>query len=345
MRPSSPSLTREPGPLRKRRKVGTIEGLFGAKPLRPPVSSYRTTVAAAPVTGKRVVDLFCGLGGFSQGCVDAGHTVVLAVDNWRDMLEAHKRNHPRASHACMELGPETEDALVALIRRSVPEGCDWHMHASPPCQKLSKMRAVKPGYGGMDVETGLRLVSWYVRLVTRLKPTTWSFEQVNIHELRGLLQFGKFMYPDMLDYEVAYMDKFGVPQSRKRMIGGSPSLIERMRSDTSLHAPAPIVTDIITPPPNAVWMRSSVGMTPTATRQERHGDVRPVASLCWTCTAQHPHAWLTADRKHIREFSNEEQMKLQTFPLTTKLPKRRLDGCRGIGNACPPLFIAKFMGV
>lgn len=325
--------------------MGTIEGMFGKPKLRPPVVSERGLRDEQPLTGKCVVDLFCGLGGFSQGCVDAGHTVVLAVDNWKEQLAGHRRNHPRAAHACMCLGEETEEELVQLIRRAVPEGADWHMHASPPCQKASKMRAVKPGYGGMDVETALKPCCWFIKLVLRLKPTTWSMEQVNIGELRGMLQFGKELYPDTIDYEVAFMDKFGVPQSRKRMFAGSPSLISRIRDDTSLRAPAPIVTDIIIPPANAVWMRSSVGMTPTATRQERHGDVRPVASLSWTCTAHHPHAWLTHDRKHIREFSNEEQMKLMTFPPSTKLPPRRLDALRGIGNAIPPLFACKFMQV
>ena len=241
----------------------------------------------------------------------------------------------------LKLGYETQEDLERLIRRAVPEGTDWHLHGSPPCQKMSKMRAISHG---MAVDAGMELVCWYLQLVMKLKPTTWSFEQVNIAELRGLMQFAKLLWPESLDYTVVYMDQYGVPQSRKRMIAGSPALIQRLRTDKSLLAPAPVVTDIIKPPPNAVYMRSSVGMTPTAERQERHGDVRPVASLCWTCTATHPHAWLTGDRKHIREFTNQEQLVLQTFPKKTKLPERRVDAIRAIGNAMPPLFVTKLMG-
>lgn len=341
MQPASPSIRRDAGPVSKKQKTGTIEGLFGKPLLRTPLVSERGERRDAPVVGKRVIDLFCGLGGFSQGAVDAGHTVVLAVDNWKEGLSAHRRNHPTAAHARLKLGYDTQDELEQLIRKAVPEGSEWHLHGSPPCQKVSKMRAISHG---MAVDAGMELVCWYLQLVVKLKPTTWSFEQVNVGELRGLMQFAKLLWPDTVDYDVVHMDQYGVPQSRKRMIAASPPLMHRLRTDESLRAPAPLVTDIITPPPNAVYMRSSVGMTPTAERQERHGDVRPVASLCWTCTATHPHAWLTGDRKHIREFTNAESLVLQTFPKKTKLPERRVDGNRAIGNAMPPLFVTKLMG-
>jgi DNA (cytosine-5)-methyltransferase 1 len=329
------------GPPAKKLKSGTIEGMFGMPPVRTPVVSERAEPADAPTTGKVIIDLFCGLGGFSQGAVDAGHTVVLAVDNWKEGLSAHRRNHPRTAHSRIRLGYDTQAELEKLIHKHVPVGSEWHLHGSPPCQKMSKMRAISHG---MAVDAGMELVCWYLQLVMKLNPTTWSFEQVNIAELRGLLQFAKLLWPDDLDYDVVHMDMYGVPQSRKRMIAASPSIMHRLRTDLSLRAPAPLVTDVITPPPNAVYMRSSVGMTPTAERQERHGDVRPVASLCWTCTATHPHAWLTGDRKHIREFTNTEQLLLQTFPKKTKLPERRGDAVRAIGNSVPPLFVAKMMG-
>lgn len=334
-------MLRERGPLAKKLKTGTIEGMFGVAPVRAPVISERGEPTDAPITGKRAVDLFCGLGGFSQGAVDAGHTVVLAVDNWKEGLAAHRRNHPRTAHSRLTLGYETQDELEKLIRKHVPEGSEWHLHGSPPCQKVSKMRAISHG---MSVDAGMELVSWYLQLVVKLEPTTWSFEEVNIGELRGVMQFAKLLWPDVVDYEVIHMEKYGVPQSRKRMIAASPSIMHRLRTDKSLLAPAPIVTDIITPPTDAVYMRSSVGMTPKVGRMERHGDVRPVNSLCWTCTATHPHAWLSSDRKHIREFTNEESLVLQTFPKCTKLPSRRVDGNRAIGNALPVLFAAKMMG-
>jgi len=321
-------------------------------PLRAPVVSERGTRTERTVTGKRVVDLFCGLGGFSQGATRAGHTVVLGVDNWQEGLKAHRRNHPHAAHACLKLGPETEAELEALIRRTVPEGAEWHLHGSPPCQKLSKMKAVKPDKEGKRVdedtkEAGLHLVCWYIQLVIRLKPTTWSFEQVVVGELRGLLQFASILYPDELDYALVHMERYGVPQSRHRFIAVSASLIHRLVTDASLRAPAPLVTEVLTPPPNAVHMRSSVGRPPLARGDGtlgRCGDLRPIASLSWTCTACKFHCWLDAGYQHIKEFSIDDWRKLQTFDARTKLPPRRVDAVRAIGNAIPPLFVAKLMG-
>jgi DNA (cytosine-5)-methyltransferase 1 len=34
----------------------------------------------------RVLDLFCGCGGLSQGFLEAGYDVVLGVDNWQDAI-------------------------------------------------------------------------------------------------------------------------------------------------------------------------------------------------------------------------------------------------------------------
>lgn len=340
-RPLSPSLVRcSEQPAKKPRMAGTIEALFDKPPLQEPIVSWRAKSNVAEITGKRVVDLFCGLGGFSQGAVDAGHTVVLAVDNWPQALDAHRRNHPDAAHALMTLGPRTEERLVQMIQKHIPDGCAYHIHLSPPCQKLSKMAAVKVG---MAVEDGLDLVCWALRLVLRLKPTTWSFEEVDIRDLRGALFFAKYMHPEEVDYGVFRMSEYGIPQSRVRIIAGSPEIIHRLRTDTSLCAPAPVVTDVLTPPSNAVYMRSSVGMTPTAERPERCGDVRLIDKLCWTCTASNAHAWLDRDRKHIREFSLVEQLILQTFLPCTKLPKARQAALRLIGNALPVAFAAKIM--
>ena len=71
----------------------------------------------------KVYDLFCGIGGFSLGAENAGHRVVLAVDNDGDLLDSHKRNHPNCSHVCCEL---------PIHDIQFPQTGDWHLHGSPP---------------------------------------------------------------------------------------------------------------------------------------------------------------------------------------------------------------------
>jgi site-specific DNA-cytosine methylase len=67
-----------------------------------------------------IVDLFCGLGGFSCGAAKAGHKIVLAIDNWDVAVKAHKYNHPNTVHYTMELG---EDLLMVknLIYAHIPK--------------------------------------------------------------------------------------------------------------------------------------------------------------------------------------------------------------------------------
>ena len=76
----------------------------------------------------RFVDLFCGIGGASQGAAQAGLRVVLAVDVDKFMLGVHELNHPDATHIVAELPPEQPLPL--------PKAGKWHLHGSPPCGKV-----------------------------------------------------------------------------------------------------------------------------------------------------------------------------------------------------------------
>ena len=123
-----------------------------------------------------VVDLFCGAGGFSCGSEQAGLKVALAVDNSKEALAVHCVNHRQCKHLCIELGYKTEQHLLNEIRKVVGDRL-WHLHGSPPCQKLSAMRNLKKG---RDRDGGMYLVKWFFQFVSKAKPNTWSFEQVSI---------------------------------------------------------------------------------------------------------------------------------------------------------------------
>jgi len=151
-----------------------------------------------------VVDLFCGCGGFACGVHQAGHEVVLSVDFWKDALDVHAANHPGSEHLLLELGPEAEDILIAAIERAVA-GRPWHLHGSPPCQNLSNANAKA------DTDEGMRLVLWFLDLVERLQPDSWSMEQVQ-PVIKHL--------PVGTPVRVLNSADFGVPQTRKRAFCG-----------------------------------------------------------------------------------------------------------------------------
>jgi DNA (cytosine-5)-methyltransferase 1 len=48
-------------------------------------------------------DLFCGAGGSSQGVVDAGAEVVLALNHWKLAVETHNTNFPNTLHECTDI--------------------------------------------------------------------------------------------------------------------------------------------------------------------------------------------------------------------------------------------------
>lgn len=50
-----------------------------------------------------VVDLFAGAGGFSEGALAAGCTVLWAANHWKAAVACHSANHPTTQHECQDL--------------------------------------------------------------------------------------------------------------------------------------------------------------------------------------------------------------------------------------------------
>lgn len=49
------------------------------------------------------IDLFAGIGGFTQAAEQAGHRVLWAANHNRQAVTYHERNHPGVQHACQDL--------------------------------------------------------------------------------------------------------------------------------------------------------------------------------------------------------------------------------------------------
>lgn len=87
-------------------------------------------------------DLFCGLGGFSAGLLDACKEInrgadLLAINHWPRAIATHKLNHPAVSHLCENL--DNVDP-----RKVVPGGKLDVLLASPECTHHSRARGGKP---------------------------------------------------------------------------------------------------------------------------------------------------------------------------------------------------------
>jgi|SaaInlV_125m_DNA_1040241.scaffolds.fasta_scaffold04818_3 site-specific DNA-cytosine methylase len=351
-RSSKPRPVRAPAKVPKWTQPTLAQAFRVAEPPPPLRTLERGAPTAAADDGRMpVVDLFSGIGGWSEGARQAGHRVVLAVDCSERLLRIHAKNHPECRHLCLELGPATEEQLVQQLRRVVPEGRAWHLHASPPCTAISTIRSATRT---RDVHEGMRLVLWYVALVLRLRPTTWSMEEVGTGMLDGILVMAQHMHPDVVAFASdVHFESYGVPQSRKRTLAGTPRLVERFLTDPTLRADAPVLSAVLAPPEGAVLVKGAAGKCVDPSRTVVHSDgsqtnntplrlMKSVDALCYTCLAGNPHYWCRSDFTTIRRFNTREQATLQCFPKEYRFGSVG-DSIAGIGNAVPCLVARKFM--
>ena len=283
-----------------------------------------------------MVDLFCGCGGFSCGAEQAGHRVVLAVDCDKAALNYHKVNHMKTKHVNMVLGPDTEERLMQLIRDAIPEGAPWHLHGSPPCTLFSPMRNLKKG---MAPKTGMQLVEWYIDFVKRIKPTTWTFENVRHPVIRD------FMVQAKVEHGYFNFVKYGVPQTRKRCLAGTASLIKRFSTDQSLRVAQPRTPrDVMAIPRGASLIRASGGK---CTEYFYRSVDEPTWALLCACKP----VWASGTRACVGVMRMREMLRIQTFPDTYRMGSKGILGSFGsegdrvrlVGNAVPPMIACKLM--
>ena len=75
------------------------------------------------------VDLFCGIGGFSQASIENGKKIFLAIDNNPEVLKIYNRNITDVNTSCLDIPVEWNNIKTQIPRRSV-------IHASPPSKKI-----------------------------------------------------------------------------------------------------------------------------------------------------------------------------------------------------------------
>jgi len=165
----------------------------------------------------KVIDLFCGAGGFSLGFKEAGYEIVLGVDSNPDALATYEAN----------VGP----GLLQDVREFEFNG--WGrpdvVIGSPPCQSFSQANR-------KTRSCDLSLVDRFMNLVRNLNPRVWIMEEVEgaFFALRRRGNIGFHVYRvDAADY--------GVPSRRRRFFASNVAPILPLR--TFEHTPASTVID------------------------------------------------------------------------------------------------------
>jgi len=156
----------------------------------------------------KAIDLFSGLGGFSEGARMAGVQVVWAANHWQKAVDIHARNHPGAMHVCQDLHQANW--------RDVPR-FDLLL-ASPCCQGHSNARGKDNGQPQYDES---RSTAWAIPpAVEYHRP--YSFIIENVPEFTDWILYPAWrMALEALGYCLTPMvldaADSGVPQHRDRL--------------------------------------------------------------------------------------------------------------------------------
>ena len=302
---------------------------------------------SSPTAPLEVYDLFAGAGGFSCGAALAGCRVVFACDVNEAALETHARNHPDATHLCAELPA----ALPLPTARDADR--PFHLHGSPPCQQFSNVNTTKRSTEAR--EGAIDLVEWYLELALNSHATSWSMEQVATHGLVAIVERVRKRHPRRMAYHVFDLARLGVPQSRTRLIAGTPALVARLVrlcGDERVRAVRDVVdtgraTHLrlsknwevqrlrhIRKPGQPKYVYHAPPLTANSNR------VRPVSQPAPTVTCSGDLRWVFWDAQgavHQKRMRVAHAAALQTFPPSYLWPEGVNVAFRQIGNALPPL--------
>jgi DNA (cytosine-5)-methyltransferase 1 len=192
--------------------------------------SYRQEQQQSASKGPKVVDLFAGAGGLSQGFSSSGAQIALAVDNDQYATDTYRLNHPEVPHRrvrCEDVGSIAEnDDLLSELQPSVDL-----VVGGPPCQALSvagyrARLSDDDEYSVLD-DPRTDLYEEYVSILETLEPTFLVMENVEgilnevgdtgcrvIEKVRKALEkAGYSARAKLID-----CSQFDIPQDRQRVI-------------------------------------------------------------------------------------------------------------------------------
>ena len=160
----------------------------------------------------RVLDLFCGAGGLSEGFRLAGFTIVGGVDVDPDAIATHILNFPEAAAVCGDIRkPGVRERTLEMARRA-----DMVV-GGPPCQAFSQVR----NHSRLIDDSRNSLYREFVRVIAETKPQAFVMENVTGMEQMGVRE--QIAEDLSLSGEYAVRSQvvdaadFGVPQTRKRL--------------------------------------------------------------------------------------------------------------------------------
>lgn len=162
-----------------------------------------------------VIDLFCGIGGFSKGFEMAGFNVLFGIDNWDIAIDTFQKNHADTKGILADLTTLEDDFFKDYA------GKIDVIIAGPPCQGFSMC-------GKREVtDERNTLFNEVVRAVDIIKPKVviienvvglLSMKNVDGDNVKDVIEkeFNNLGYD--VHHRILDASQHGVPQKRKRVI-------------------------------------------------------------------------------------------------------------------------------
>ena len=279
-----------------------------------------------------VIDLYCGMGGFTQGAVEAGATVILSCDFWGEAVKVHKLNHPGIPCLQLKLGSPSDWKLIKKYIDKYPN-YHIHLHGSPPCQALSNASSTDPS-------KGMPLILHFLDLVEKLNPDSWSME--NVVPMRKRL-------PEGTPSVVLNSADFGVPQTRRRCIAGEGWSANPSHSKDEWVSVIQALPHLENELPSSL---SSVKLEALGSNSKRNQDrtiLEPSKTICGSGNQVGARIFNHEEKPiKIRSLTIEETLTLQGFNPNFDLSIVKTQKSRWtlIGNAvCPPVAKAIIEGI
>lgn len=159
----------------------------------------------------KVIDLFCGAGGFSEGFKQAGFEIAAAVDNWDVAIKTHELNHPGTRHFCKDI---RDIEIKQLGHADVIIG-------SPPCQGFSIQKFAQTK--DAQQKESSELIDAFMNIVKRIRPKYWIWENVPQAKKYAdeLADAWRLSEVEHISTKIYNASDYNTPQRRKRVFVGS----------------------------------------------------------------------------------------------------------------------------